>query len=76
MSGYAGRDYAFSLAEFGRPRFLSASGGWILERPIVQSGRSDAMGIYPFFACNAWAHLPDDLNALQKIGIGQPCGGD
>jgi len=66
MSGYASRDYAFSLAEFGRPKCLTASEGWILERPISQSDRCDAMGIYPFLTCNVWSRLPDDLDALQR----------
>ena len=69
MSGYASRDYALSFAEFGRPRFLLASEGWILERSIEQSDRCDAMGLYPLFACNAWSRLPDDLDALQDSGL-------
>lgn len=69
MSGYASQDYAFSLAEFGRPRFLPASEGWILERSIAQTDRCDAMGLYPLFACIAWSKLPDDLDALQDSGL-------
>jgi hypothetical protein len=69
MSGYASREYAFSLAEFGRPIFLPASEGWILERPIAQSARCDAMGLYPLLACKAWSCLADDLDALRDSGL-------
>jgi hypothetical protein len=66
MNGYADPGYAESLAEFGRPRRLACSGGWILERPIA-AGRPDrdAMGCYPLFACAHWPGLEADLEVLQ-----------
>lgn len=69
MNGYASREYAFSLAEFGRPTFLPASESWILERPIAQTDYSDAIGMYPLFTCNLWSRLPSDLDALQDSGL-------
>jgi hypothetical protein len=70
--GYADRQYALSLSEFGRPLALPASGGWLLERPIGETGFADAVGPYPFFACDAWAHLGDDLGHLdsQLVSVG------
>ena len=64
MSGYATREYAESLAEFGTPMELPASGGWLLERPIGATGLRDAMGCYPLFACRDWRALGDDIEAL------------
>ena len=59
--GYAHPDYAVSLAEFGKPRRLPASGGWILERPIAGTPDHDAMGCYPLFAGLDYARLAEDL---------------
>lgn len=63
-TGYLHSLYCHSLSEFGRPRYLPESGGWILERPIPDSQASDAMGCYPFFACNDWSRLNIDLENL------------
>ena len=64
--GYAHPRYAASLSEFGTPRHLPRSDGWILERPIPGTASSDAMGCYPMFDCGDWSQLPDDLEELQK----------
>lgn len=64
MSGYAHPGYAASFAEFGAARALGSSGGWVLERPVGASGRTDAMGCYPVFACRDWSALRDDLAAV------------
>ena len=66
MSGYAHGDYAASLAEFGKPRFLPKSGGWILERNIRDFTYSDAMGCYPLFVCQDWSQLKADLESVGK----------
>lgn len=66
MSGYAGRRYAESLSEFGTPRELPCSRGWILRRSIPGSSFHDAIGCYPVFACEEWAALPDDLKRLEN----------
>jgi hypothetical protein len=63
-TGYCHRDYAYSLAEFGRPRELPGCGGWILERPIPGYPHRDAMGCYPLFACRDWPRLGADLEGL------------
>lgn len=63
-TGYLHRDYALSLAQFGRPRLLPRSQGWILERPIPEAGGRDAMGLYPLFCCRSWDTLDADLEAL------------
>jgi hypothetical protein len=60
-SGYLHPRYASSLAEFGVPRALPRSGGWILECPIPGTARRDAMGCYPLFACRDWSQLAADL---------------
>ncbi len=58
-------DYAESLAEFGTPRRLPRSGGWILKRQIPGFPYYDGMGCYPLFACQNWSQLHADL---QDIG--------
>ena len=63
-TGYMHPDYAKSLAEFGAPRFLPESGGWILERQIPNSPHIDAMGCYPLFACQNWSRLNSDLESI------------
>lgn len=64
LTGYAHPGYASSLAEFGEPRLLAASGASILERPIAGTDRRDAMGCYPLFACPDWSGLEGDLAGL------------
>jgi hypothetical protein len=63
-TGYLNQLYCQSLSEFGTPRFLRESGGWILERQIPNSRLRDAMGCYPLFACNNWSRLCVDLEDL------------
>lgn len=65
MLGYAHPGYAQSLAEFGTPRQLPASGGWILERPVCDSPYRDAMGCYPLLVCQHWPALHADLQELE-----------
>lgn len=65
MSGYSHPGYAASLAEFGHPRALPRSGGWLLERPIAHTPYRDAMGCYPLFACSDWSKLDLDLEELS-----------
>jgi hypothetical protein len=60
-SGYLHPQYAASFAEFGVPRELPRSGGWILERVIPCGPFRDAMGCYPLFACRDWSQLAADL---------------
>jgi hypothetical protein len=65
MNGYTHAAYAAALAEFGSPRLLPGSGGWILERPIPLTPYRDAMGCYPLFACDDWSRLRADLETLR-----------
>lgn len=67
--GYASRDYAFSLAEFGQIKYLPASEGWIQVSAISNSEHSDARGLYPLFACKSWSELPSDLAMLRETGL-------
>ncbi|HVS80567.1 MAG TPA: GNAT family N-acetyltransferase [Pyrinomonadaceae bacterium] len=67
VTGYLHAQYSQSLTEFGTPRFLPESGGWILERPAPNSPYLDAMGCYPLFACRDWSRLQTDL---ENIGTG------
>jgi hypothetical protein len=62
--GYASRQYAEALAEFGEVRELPASGGALLVRRIPQSDYSDAIGCYPLFSCGDWQGLANDLPSL------------
>ncbi|MEY2562658.1 MAG: hypothetical protein QOH88_851 [Verrucomicrobiota bacterium] len=64
-SGYAHPAYALSLSEFGRPRPLAHSGGWVLERSIPgEDDARDAMGCYPIFSCRDWSSLNSDFENL------------
>lgn len=67
MSGraYSAAGYAASLSEFGRPRPLPRSGGWLLERRIPDGAGHDLLGTYPLFSCTQWADLPEDLDELD-----------
>src|SRR6185503_5039016 len=66
VTGYSHADYAASLADFGVPRFLSGSGGWILERSIAGTPYRDAMGCYPLFCCTDWSALAQDLEMVGE----------
>jgi hypothetical protein len=67
FSGYADPSYAASLSEFGAPRRLPRSGGWLLERGIDDTGAIDAMGCYPLFACQDWQGLQADLDEAEGL---------
>jgi hypothetical protein len=62
---YAAPGYAASLSEFGRPRQLERSGGWLLEREIGGGAGRDLTGPYPLFACADWDALPQDLEEID-----------
>jgi Acetyltransferase (GNAT) domain len=64
VPGYADRQYAYALSEFGTPRELPHCGGWVLERSIDGVGSRDAMGCYPLFSCSDWSRLHTDVNML------------
>ena len=66
LAGYMHPGYARSLSDFGRPRWLSHCGGWVLERMIPGSHSRDAMGCYPIFCCNDWRGIPADLDELSE----------
>lgn len=59
--GYRSALYAEAFAEFGCPRGVGRSGGWLLQRPIAETGLIDAMGLYPLFCCEDWSALPQDF---------------
>jgi hypothetical protein len=63
-AGYAHPAYLQSLAEFGTPITLPASGGCLLRRPI-SDGLSDAMGPYPLFCCADWEALSADWSVIS-----------
>lgn len=64
MQGYGHPAYAASLSEFGRPRHLQLSNGWLLERPVPDCSGRDAMGCYPLFVCSDWSRLSADLEEI------------
>ena len=63
-AGYAHAAYAQSLAEFGAPRPLPRSGGWLLERAVPGTPHRDLCGPYPLLACRDWRGLAADLDEL------------
>lgn len=63
-TGYIHPGYTESLAEFGTPRKLPRSKGWILVRQVPGFPYRDAMGCYPLFACQDWSHLHADLEYI------------
>jgi hypothetical protein len=63
--GYSGAGYAASLSEFGTPRQLPRSGGWLLERPVPGGAASDLIGPYPLFTCPNWPGLAADMDGLE-----------
>ena len=66
LTGYIHPDYARSLEDYGLPRELPRSGGWLLERPISGFLYQDAMGCYPLFDCRDWSGLKADLDELAS----------
>lgn len=64
VTGYLHPDYAHSMAEFGTPRRLPRSGGWILQRLVSDSSFQDCMGCYPLFCCQDWGQLHRDLEDI------------
>ena len=63
-TGYEHSRYAASLAEYGTPRSLPRSNGWILERQIPGLADHDGIGCYPLFCCADWTTLGSDLDEL------------
>ncbi len=66
LSGYGCRAYAESLHEYGSSVHLPRAEGFLLQRPIGETGWHDAMGCYPLFACKDWSALAGDLEALRQ----------
>lgn len=66
MPGYQHETYARSLEEFGTPRHLAKSDGWILTREIAGSTLQDSMGCYPIFSCRNWSLLHEDLSSQDN----------
>jgi hypothetical protein len=64
VNGYLHSRYAEALAEFGTPRELPRSQGWILECLIPGFPYYDARGCYPLFACQDWSQLHVDLENI------------
>jgi hypothetical protein len=64
-AGYNHPQYARSLEEYGDPRELPCSGGWVLERSIPDTIYRDAMGCYPLFFCRDWERIGEDLEDLR-----------
>ena len=59
--GYRSAQYAEAFTEFGEPRHLPDCGGWLLRRPIGDTGLFDAMGLYPLFCCSDWPAVAEDI---------------
>src|SRR5690348_16836897 len=65
-AGYASREYAESLAEFGEVCKLPRCGGWLLGSQTPQTNFYDATGCYPLFSCKDWSLLGADLESLAE----------
>jgi GNAT acetyltransferase-like protein len=63
-AGYASREYAESLQEFGDLRELSRCRGWLLTSQTPNPNLYDAVGCYPLFCCHDWSALGADLEAM------------
>jgi hypothetical protein len=63
-SGYASRQYAESLEEFGTVHKLPRCGGWLLASATPNPNLRDAMGCYPLFCCQDWSALGADLLSM------------
>jgi len=66
LAGYLSEQYAFSLSEFGGPKYLSCCQGWIIERSIPGTSYLDGMGCYPRFCCRRWSAIEKDLAHLRN----------
>ena len=66
---YSDAGYAESLSEFGVPRRLPRSGGWLLERPVPDGSARDLVGPYPLFSCADWSGLAADLDELEGTAV-------
>jgi len=64
MTGYASAEYVASLAQFGTPLALPASGGWLLARELPGGKGRDLAGCYPLACCRDWTRLAADLASL------------
>jgi hypothetical protein len=67
--GYRGPGYAQSLVHVGQPVALERSGGWCLLRSIEGAGCCDATGPYPFYVCDDWSRLAEDVAALAETAV-------
>ncbi|MCV6592322.1 MAG: GNAT family N-acetyltransferase [Silicimonas sp.] len=64
--GYRSEIYAGSFSASGEIFPLPRSGGWLLERRIPGTDRTDATGLYPLFCCHDWSAIATDLAALDR----------
>ena len=64
-TGYATRQYADSLSEFGEILHVEHSDGYRLKRSIPGTPFYDAAGIYPLFCCSDWSRVKKDLMPRQ-----------
>ncbi len=67
--GYHGPAYAESLVHIGQPVALERSRGWCLLRPIEGTVYNDAVGPYPFYVCDDWSRLAEDIATLSQAAV-------
>ena len=72
-TGYLNPDYVKALSEFGQPIELTSSRGWALRRAIDGGPECDAIGGYPFLACQDWTGLAADLEQLRGDLVSFAC---
>jgi hypothetical protein len=61
--GYASAAYVRALGQVPVP--LGATGGHLIERPIVGTDLTDLTGPYPLFTCGDWSALAPAIAALS-----------
>ncbi len=66
LRGFSHPLYLETLNALGQPIYLPKSNGWVLERPIGNTGHFDLMGNYPYLSCRNWTRLKEDLSDLRK----------
>lgn len=65
LRGFSHPLYLETLRVLGQPVYLPGSGGWVIARPIGETGRFDLIGNYPYLICRDWKRLAEDIAELR-----------
>ena len=67
--GYRHPLYAISLKSWGKALEMSMSRGTVLDRRIPNTNYCDLTNCYPFFCCDNWAKLNEDIATLNNDAV-------